>query len=334
MSEGKKSLWQRAKESAGLMLFLALFGSIGSVIGIISWMGIRPETVGQTAYDAMFVIWPVLVGFLAFLAGWNCKRLLMAKKNVTTERIAELEEKRDELKARLRPYEDREAQIERSLENCGGMTLGRLWTAYNMKRAFDIGIFPSPKAESEIVYLEKLGLLEKDKETGLWFVPVDVSQRIREDEPLQDRLEEALAYAMAFEDMDEDVDRHVQAEADIALLESEPYWQKVMLACLRDKDFVHLPHDRDWGPDALAAFRAQCTEAMSRMVKTVTVGVSGTRVELTDEGVEAVYSFPDFLKDVNWMYFAAIDEETADEPELSPFPVVCGDMQWLVNVKL
>ncbi|WP_302962687.1 hypothetical protein [uncultured Adlercreutzia sp.] len=89
----EKGSWQRAKESKGLALALAIIGSLGFPIGLFAWIGISPEMVGGQAYDVLFVMWPILVAALAFLAGWNVRKLLAARElGKRDARIKELEE--------------------------------------------------------------------------------------------------------------------------------------------------------------------------------------------------------------------------------------------------
>ena len=135
-------------------------------------------------------------------------------------------------------------------------------------------------------------------------------------------------------EMSADIEYRRRCDADCAALASEPYWQKVMLACLRDKGKVILFSDGDVDTDQLEAFVEGRSEAMGRFVRLTTVGAAGTRAELSEEGEDALRDHPELLQGVNWGTFSPIDHEFAHDPGSSPFTVTCQGMQWLVNVDL
>lgn len=259
--------------------------------------------------------------------GWSLKTRKMTKDSITAERIADL-------KKRLAPYEDRERQIEGALESCGDDGLAQLWMAFNMRRAFSADECPGSRADGTLEQLGRWGLLERAPDGARWTMPLDVLRYIDARPGLQDRMEDALGSSMEFDDIEADFDRQRQTERDVEALRAEPYWQKVMLACLRDKGKAVIFHDEALSPEALGAFREGMSDSMAHMVEITTVGASGTRIELSDEGAVAVHGWPDLLRGVNWRLFAPIDEEFADDSESSPFTVTCQGMQWLVNVNL
>lgn len=244
-----------------------------------------------------------------------------------------LRDERDALVARLAEIEAGPT-LDEALGSVSGMALGALGDMYLKGRAIGPDECEIPGAAGLMTSLQLAGLAEKIPDAELWDIRPSVRREIMNRLDVQENLIEAKESALFVSDMESDADREAEAKALAEALRAQPYWQKVMLACLRDKDSVILSYDKDMGPDALAAFESRCSEEMRRMVALVSVGVSGTRVELTYDGWLAVTLFPDFLKGVDWRLFTPIDEEFTYDDLSSPFAVTCGDMSWLVNVDL
>lgn len=324
----------KLRESRAWKAAKGLGGALVAIVGL--WSGGITIAEKNAAPLGGFAAWtadnswwmfPLSMLALGLIAGWNAKRYLMARENVTAERIAEL-------KRRLAPYEDRDARIAQAIEDCGTYGLAKLRYAYFMKRAFAAEDIPGPRPRDVAVYLARLGLLERDPESGLWFMPLEVSRHIGASAGLLDRMTEAWRDTLHAEEMEREVGLREMAQEDVEALESGPFWQKVMLACLREKGKVFILHDKDMDPGALDKFKGRCSEPMARLVKLVSVGVSGTKVMLSEEGVEAAYSLSGFMDGIDWRYFIAGDEEPAEEEGEDSITVTCDDMSWLVNVDL
>lgn len=404
MSERRAGSWERAKESKGLSLGLALVGSLGSPIGLLAWIGVTPETVGQSAYDALFVAWPLIVAGLAFLAGWNIRKLLATRglgerdarireleetatdaagriiklqnqvrdrdsalesttrkneaierelddlrktaraiireKSRASHRMVEAEAERDKLRARLAEYEDEKAAVSAVLDAADGPVAALLSRLYEMGAAIAPDDPWSPGIDEARPYLVARGLV---LEVGGKLVLAPIAEkRIRETPGMADRLSRAAEECIEsyregeamLAEMSADIEYRRRCDADCAALASEPYWQKVMLACLRDKGKVILFSDGDVDTDQLEAFVEGRSEAMGRFVRLTTVGAAGTRAELSEEGEDALHDHPELLQGVDWETFSPIDREFAYDPGSSPLTVTCQGMQWLVNVDL
>lgn len=329
MSEKEKEAPRMARRVA-VAAGKAAVGAVGLWSGAITIAGEYGVPLGGFAAWTLENSWwmfPLAAFGCGIWVGWSLKSRKMEEDGITADRIAELE-------ARLAPYEDEERQIERALESCGGDGLAQLWMAFNMRRAFSADECPGSRADGTLEQLGRWGLLERAPDGARWTMPLDVLRYIDARPGLQDRMEDALGSSMEFDDIEADFDRQRQTERDVEALRAEPYWQKVMLACLRDKGKAVIFHDEALSPEALDAFREGMSDSMARMVEITTVGASGTRIELSDEGAVAVHGWPDLLRGVNWRLFAPIDEEFADDSESGPFTVTCQGMQWLVNVNL
>lgn len=269
---------------------------------------------------------------LTLAAGYLLGRRARAQE-LTAERIAELEE-------RLAPYEEEEAIAADVLDAADGPVAALMSRLYEMGAAIAPDDPWSPGIDEAAPYLVARGLV---LEAGGKLVLSPIAERrIRETPGMAERLgraaEECIdSYREGEEllaEMDADAEFERRRAADCRALAFEPYWQKVMLACLRDKGKVLLFHDLAAPTDQLRAFSEGRSEAMGRLVRLTTVGASGTRVELSDEGADVVVCHPELLRGVDWRVFAPIDREFADDPASSPFTVTCQEVQWMVNVNL
>ena len=83
-------IWERMKGSSGVGLALSIVGCAGTLVTIIAWFGISPETVGRGAYGVLSAMWPFLVAVLAFTAGWQLKARRVAQEGIASERMAGL----------------------------------------------------------------------------------------------------------------------------------------------------------------------------------------------------------------------------------------------------
>ena len=358
--EGKRtSFWERAADCKPLMAV----GSVCSIVGLpfsaLSLSGVQMPGLLDAVGRASFVWLPILTLATGFLIGWNSRRHQMAKDNITAERIAELKAENEELaarnkrlakrpsgeqfdflQARLKKYEDKRRRIERTIDGMSPACATLLSRLYEEGAAIDRDDPWVPRIDHAAPHLIARGLVvERDDKLVL---DADANEYIRDTPGLAERLAETandcisedIEMRSLFNDIDAESALREQASADIEALRSEPYWQKVMLACLRDKGRVLLFHDPAVSTDQLGAFAEGRSEAMGRLVTLVTVGAAGTRVELSDEGSYVVETCPELLRDTDWRMFAPIDREFADDPACSPFTVTCQGMQWMVNVDL
>lgn len=283
----------------------------------------------------------------------------MRRQGVTAERIAELKAENEELAAKnkslakrpsreqfdflqtlLEKYEDKRRRIELTIDGMSPACAALLSRLYDAGEAIDRRDPWVPRIDHAAPHLIARGLVvERDDKLVL---DADAKEYIRDTPGLAERLAETAVDCLSediemqslFGDIDAENALREQASADIEALRSEPYWQKVMLACLRDKGKVLLFHDPAVSTDQLGAFAEERSETMGRLVTLVTVGAAGTRVELSDEGSYVVETCPELLWGTDWRTFAPIDREFADDPACSPFTVTCQGVQWMVNVDL
>lgn len=333
MSEkGKPDFWDSTARFGGIVAG----GIVGSVFApaVLSAL-IGDWIAGQLAASPAALVFSSALAALAG-AGVACSiaiPVLKRGRSGDVRRIAELE-------ARLAPYEDEEAATAAVLDAADGPVAALLSRLYEAGAAIAPDDPWSPGVEEARPYLVARGLV---LEVGGKLVLAPIAERrIRETPGMADRLGRAAEACIKsyregeamLAEMSADIEYRRRRDADCAALASEPYWQKVMLACLRDKGKVILFSDGDIGTDQLEAFVEGRSEAMGRFVRLTTVGAAGTRAELSEEGEDALRDHPELLQGVDWGTFSPIDREFAHDPGSSPFTVTCQGMQWLVNVDL
>ena len=79
----------------------AVGGFIVGATGVLGWLNVTPEMVGQTAYDALYLAWPVVMFAGGVLSGWGITSIYYKKK---------LDAKVDEIKVQLRA---KDAELEK-----------------------------------------------------------------------------------------------------------------------------------------------------------------------------------------------------------------------------
>ena len=68
-------------------------GIIGLMVTIFGWVGITPEMVGQTAYDLLYVAFPILSGMFGIVAGW-CLHGMLVDANAVKAAAVEAEKQK------------------------------------------------------------------------------------------------------------------------------------------------------------------------------------------------------------------------------------------------
>ena len=84
-------------------------GIIGLMVTIFGWVGITPEMVGQTAYDLLYVAFPILSGMFGIVAGW-CLHGMLVDANAVKAAAVEVEKQKGETERERMRAEEAEAK--------------------------------------------------------------------------------------------------------------------------------------------------------------------------------------------------------------------------------
>lgn len=96
----------------------AILAGCASLVTIFTWIGITPAAVGQSVYDALCIAWPFLVAGLAFLAGWNLKKIWVSRElDKRAARIAKLEKSATDAAGRIAELENQARDRDSALES-------------------------------------------------------------------------------------------------------------------------------------------------------------------------------------------------------------------------